>query len=321
MALKNCLKCEKKLPPPFASSGRQVCSACGWSDKPKDVKLNKLESKIGSNMNSVNTDYQDIVLFELRVGKKCLILTSKEIIIKKKLLFGMYDDGEKYLYSNIIDFHYHEPLGINPGCIYFQLEESDKELTYLNIDNKIPNAILFYSTELEKDGWKQIRQARKIIAQKINPHKYDNFVEGLNGSIELTKTGVSLKRIGGLFSGFPPGTKNIPYRNITAVQFKKPCVTVGFIQLTILGGIESQSGAFQAVGDENTVTFSDEERIGEFEKIKNIIEQKITQSPELQTSSSNKDEFELLEKLAFLRDKGIVTEEEFLLKKKQILGL
>lgn len=31
----NCPKCEKKLPPPFKSSGRQVCSGCGWSNKPK----------------------------------------------------------------------------------------------------------------------------------------------------------------------------------------------------------------------------------------------------------------------------------------------
>ena len=37
--------------------------------------------------------------------------------------------------------------------------------------------------------------------------------------------------------------------------------------------------------------------------------------------STNNNKLELLEKLASLRDQGIVTEEEFLLKKKQILDL
>jgi len=43
MTLENCPKCEKKLPPPFSSSGRQVCSACGWSDKEKDSKTSSSE--------------------------------------------------------------------------------------------------------------------------------------------------------------------------------------------------------------------------------------------------------------------------------------
>lgn len=31
MVLENCPKCDQKLPSPFKSSGRQVCSKCGWS--------------------------------------------------------------------------------------------------------------------------------------------------------------------------------------------------------------------------------------------------------------------------------------------------
>jgi hypothetical protein len=38
-------------------------------------------------------------------------------------------------------------------------------------------------------------------------------------------------------------------------------------------------------------------------------------------SSQGNDEFAQLEKLASLRDKGIITEKEFAAKKKQILGL
>ncbi len=43
MTLENCPKCEKKLLPPFASSGRQVCSGCGWSNKKKEDKTSKPE--------------------------------------------------------------------------------------------------------------------------------------------------------------------------------------------------------------------------------------------------------------------------------------
>ena len=35
MSLDNCPKCNKKLLPPFKSSGRQVCTGCDWSDRPK----------------------------------------------------------------------------------------------------------------------------------------------------------------------------------------------------------------------------------------------------------------------------------------------
>ena len=38
MTSENCPQCDKKLPPPFKSSGRQVCSGCGWTNKPKTVK-------------------------------------------------------------------------------------------------------------------------------------------------------------------------------------------------------------------------------------------------------------------------------------------
>jgi hypothetical protein len=37
MSLDSCPQCNKKLPPPFKSSGRQVCIGCGWTDIPNKV--------------------------------------------------------------------------------------------------------------------------------------------------------------------------------------------------------------------------------------------------------------------------------------------
>ncbi len=42
MTSENCPQCKKKLPPPFKSSGRQVCSGCGWTNKPKSAKVSPL---------------------------------------------------------------------------------------------------------------------------------------------------------------------------------------------------------------------------------------------------------------------------------------
>jgi hypothetical protein len=41
MTLENCPQCDKQLLPPFKSSGRQVCTACGWSNKVRESKLDK----------------------------------------------------------------------------------------------------------------------------------------------------------------------------------------------------------------------------------------------------------------------------------------
>ncbi len=196
-----------------------------------------------------------------------------------------------------------------------EVQGLDEEISYIAA-SVCPNAVTFFLAQTE-----EFQEAKEILTQNINPRKYDNYIEGKNGNLKLTETGVRITRTGSLFSGFPPGSKNIPYKNITAVQFKKPDFTVGFIQLTLLGGVEAQGGAFNAVKDENTITFDDVEKIEQVERIKKIIEQRIIEPNHPQKESTNNNELELLEKLASLRDKGIVTEEELLLKKKQILGL
>lgn len=56
----------------------------------------------------------------------------------------------------------------------------------------------------------------------------------------------------------------------------------------------------------------------EFDAIKDLIEKKMAES---QTPKSNLSNLYELEKLAELKEKGIVTEEEFSLKKKQLLGI
>ena len=143
-------------------------------------------------------------------------------------------------------------------------------------------------------------------------------VKGYNGTIILTDTGVVIKRgvKGFLLGGMTlRGDKTIPYNSIIAVQLKKAGLTAGYLQLTLKGGSEAKSGLFQSTTDENSVNFYSG-RNKDFEEAKSLIEEKIAGSAT--SKNTNLDE---LEKLAELKKKNIITQEEFDLKKKSLLGL
>jgi hypothetical protein len=96
-------------------------------------------------------------------------------------------------------------------------------------------------------------------------------------------------------------------------------MTNGYIQFGFFGGTEAKGGLFQATRDENSVMFTAAQH-NTFQRIKSAIEEQRNKlnSPKSNATNSGIDD---LEKLANLRDKGILTEEEFVAKKKQILGL
>lgn len=143
--------------------------------------------------------------------------------------------------------------------------------------------------------------------------------KGYNGTMILTDTGVIIKRgvkgflLGG---GMLRGEKTIPYSSIVAVQLKKAGFVAGYLQLTLTGGSESKAGLFQSTTDENAVNFyNGKNEI--FAEAKKLIEKRIVQVKGGPAISDADD----LEKFAQLRDKGIISEEEFNTKKKQLLGL
>jgi hypothetical protein len=148
-------------------------------------------------------------------------------------------------------------------------------------------------------------------------------LKGQNGTFIITDTGVIIKKgIKGFFLGGGKirGDKTIPYASIMAVQFKKAGMVAGYLHLTLIGGMDAGAGLFEMVKDENTITFQmwgDKNK--KFEEGKNLIEQKMMEAKP--GSAHHKSEADDLEKFAQLRDKGIITEDEFQKKKKQLLGL
>lgn len=146
----------------------------------------------------------------------------------------------------------------------------------------------------------------------------DKEFKGYNGTLILTDTGAIIKRglkgvlLGG---GMLRGDKTIPYHSIVAVQLKKAGMTAGYLQLTLKGGSESKGGLFQSTTDENSINFHFNKN-KDFEEAKQLLEEKISNPDATQNTDLNN-----LEKLAGLKDKGIITQEEFDQKKKILLGL
>lgn len=144
--------------------------------------------------------------------------------------------------------------------------------------------------------------------------------KGYNGTIIPTDTGVIIKRgIKGflLGGGSLRGDKTIPYSSIVAIQLKKAGLLAGYLQLTLKWWSEAKGGVFQSATDENSINFHNWwDNNKEFEELKLLIEKQIGGSS--QKTTSNLDE---LEKLAELKEKGIVTQDEFDAKKKALLWL
>jgi len=147
---------------------------------------------------------------------------------------------------------------------------------------------------------------------------------GRNGSVELYKNRLVIKKkLGGLKRMLTSGDKEIFLDNIKNVNYKSAnAMTWGFIQFETPQNSKklSKGSLLASPMDDFSVNFSRKQQ-PEFDKLKSEIyglrsggkKQTI-----VQTQVSDADE---LEKLAILKEKGILTQEEFDFKKKQILGL
>lgn len=141
--------------------------------------------------------------------------------------------------------------------------------------------------------------------------------KGRNGRIELYKDFVRLDRgtvMGFLTQGLK-GQKDIYFTSITSIQIKKPGLVVGYIQFSIPGGNESKGGAFASNKEENTISFVGAVKYQQVLEIKEYIEKK------KQSGNQTLSVADELEKMHSLVGKGILTEEEFNQKKKQLLNI
>lgn len=158
---------------------------------------------------------------------------------------------------------------------------------------------------------------------KLLLHCVGDILEVDRDKIVITRKGFSSFLLHGL-----KGTKTIPISSISALQFKTAnYMTNGYIQFTVPGGNESKGGIISAAKDENSVLFR-KEHLDEALAIKDFIEDIIVhrgnisaldgEQQEQMQSFSSADE---ILKFKVLMDKGIITPEEFIQKKKKLLGM
>lgn len=141
--------------------------------------------------------------------------------------------------------------------------------------------------------------------------------EGINGIVSLYSDRVRIRRkgIGSFFAQGLKGEKDIQLSSISSIQFKKAgFLSSGYIQFAFLGGRESKGALFSAARDENTVMFKKSQQAA-FDTLREAVQERVSKPESGSTGSADE-----IEKLANLRDKGVITDEEFQAKKQQLLG-
>lgn len=160
------------------------------------------------------------------------------------------------------------------------------------------------------------------LLESVNREDIIDYAEGVNGLIAVTKNQVYLQR-GKLLER--KILKSYAIKSITSIQTKKPALfTNGHMQIIASGSGDRTkrfSSSFNYATDENTVMIREE-----FENFQRI-EQLIYKLQSDQTShaapkeSTQEDPIAKIEKLNKLKESGIISEEEFESKKKQLLEL
>ncbi|MDP3013520.1 MAG: SHOCT domain-containing protein, partial [Candidatus Subteraquimicrobiales bacterium] len=182
--------------------------------------------------------------------------------------------------------------------------------------------------KLEKEKRMKQEEEKKIEKEKQEKERIRRLngfikeVKGVDGVIELYMHKILIiKGLVALKSSKSKSQKEIIINKISSIKFKKATnVKSGYIKFAFSGGDESKKGLYQAPHDENVVRFNFSQQTA-FEEMKSLIEIKMVESQGLKNNNNiPKNELDDLEKLAELLRKGIITEEEFQIKKKAILG-
>jgi len=205
---------------------------------------------------------------------------------------------------------------------------SQKQLLEFGAEAKLRGDDLLWTPGFEtwKPAHSVLEFPNTLPSEPSNPQKGmpgGNYFKGYNGQVEVSDTGVTITRKGllGLLTHGFKGEKRFPFTSISAVQFKNAGMFVnGYIQFSILGGVEARGGVLDASSDENTVMFWQGAQDEAFARLREIVEHKIadTRRPATTTlaQTSIADE---LGKLADLVQRGLLTDAEFAAQKRALL--
>lgn len=115
------------------------------------------------------------------------------------------------------------------------------------------------------------------------------------------------------------GEKVFDIHNISAVQYKAPKFTTGYVQIILIGSYDARNGVFGAVKDENSILFTKKD-IDLALELKDYIEKSISNRSGREENGTISD-LDQIKKLKELLDMGAITQKEFNEKKQQLLNI
>ncbi|MDN5479608.1 MAG: DUF4429 domain-containing protein, partial [Chryseobacterium sp.] len=153
-----------------------------------------------------------------------------------------------------------------------------------------------------------------IVMEKeyIFKSKGKSFVKIKDDKISIIKKGI----IYAVNQGFK-GEKTLFIKDISAIQVKKSGLLIGYLQFSLKGGYESKGGVMDATKDENTILIGNKKDYLQALEIKEYVENFISNSS---STPSIKSLPEQIKEYKSLLDEGIITEDEYNVKKADLLS-
>lgn len=203
----------------------------------------------------------------------------------------------------------------------------------MGVFDKVKNATKNYTNELKENEAKNKELLSMPMEERIKTRpegvKYciinnlGKILDVYDNKVVFSSTKSTSTLVTGLVFGtsVTQGEKTIYYKDAIGVQYKPSSIADGYIQVeTAAGGVTSSSSQY---GGENSIQFSGKERNAEAEIIVDFIKNKIEEIKNAPAGGiiQQVSPAEELKKFKDLLDAGIITQEEFDTKKKELLGL
>ena len=203
----------------------------------------------------------------------------------------------------------------------------------MSIFDKAKSAVKNYTDGLKEQEAKNNEMANLPMSEriKLRPEgvKYclinntGKILDVFENKVVFTSTQSTSTVVTGLVFGtsMTQGEKIIYYKDAIGVQYKPSSIADGYIQIeTAAGGVSSSSSQY---GGENAIQFSGKERNAEAEIIVAYIRERIEAIKNAPAGGviQQVSPAEELKKFKELLELGVITQEEFDTKKKQLLGL
>lgn len=169
------------------------------------------------------------------------------------------------------------------------------------------------------------RKLSTLLPQKVDiSDKTEVRAEGADGIVTANELEISIKYkwLGRITNG---GDETYPMEKVRAVGFKNPGFSRGHIQFGVLdahGRAEANStDSGWLFGSHEHMVMFDKKSLKDFVAVKEFVELQITRmkSGRVNNSHSQLNVADELEKLAKLRESGILTNDEFQSQKKKLL--